>query len=144
MKMDELYNLYAKSNRETIRQHTDKMLDTFNEFISLYGCYFNDTTIKAIKYACEYHDYGKALYIFQKSVKNNEFINNVPDKKDLEKLYKSHGFEKFVPHNYFSPAFVNYKELKSQTNEITAEIILSAIYYHHNRDIDINHSQIID
>lgn len=142
--MDELYNLYAKSNRETIRQHTDKMLDTFNEFISLYGRHFNDTTIKAIKYACEYHDYGKALYIFQKSVKNNEFINNVPDKKDLEKLYKSHGFEKFVPHNYFSPAFVNYKELKSQTDEITAEIILSAIYYHHNRDIDINHSQIID
>ena len=62
--MKELYQLYAKSNGETIRQHTDKLLNTFEEFIQLYGHHFSALILSAIKYACEYHDYGKALYLF--------------------------------------------------------------------------------
>ena len=72
--MKELYQLYAKSNGETIRQHTDKLLNTFEEFIQRYGHHFNALILSAIKYACEYHDYGKALYLFQKSVKNDKFL----------------------------------------------------------------------
>lgn len=140
--LKELYQLYAKSNGETIRQHTDKLLNTFEEFIQLYGHHFSALILSAIKYACEYHDYGKALYLFQKSVKNDKFTDNLSNKDELEKLYKDNGFEKYIPHNYFSPAFINPKELKKQTDEITARIVFTAIYYHHNRDFDINKDQL--
>jgi CRISPR-associated endonuclease/helicase Cas3 len=49
-----------------------------------------------------------------------------------------------VPHNYFSPAFIKYSKIKADTNEVFARIILTAVYYHHNRDFEINANQIND
>lgn len=136
--MEELYKLYAKSNGETIRQHTDNLLSAFDDFVSLYGQNFNADTLKTIRYACEYHDYGKAVYIFQKIIKNNEFLNQYVNKKETEELYKKLGFEKGIPHGYFSPAFMNYKELKSELGEEKARILYTAVFYHHNRDTQVD------
>jgi len=122
-----MLNLLAKSNGESIRQHTDKLLSAFEEFNNIYGSSFDEKLLKIIRYACEYHDYGKVSYIVQKMLGSKE------RSEQIEKMYKEIGFEKNIPHGYISPAFLNIKELKNEFDEEDIFILVTAIYYHHNR-----------
>ena len=89
-----MLTLPAKRNGESIRSHTDKLLAAINCLQCQYGQYFTDEIIQAIFTACEYHDYGKVLYTFQKSVKNTQ-------------IQKPKGCSDFnIPHGYVSPAFM--------------------------------------
>lgn len=139
--MDGLDCLWAKSNGETIREHTDKLLKCFDDFCTLYGESFDSNILKAVKYACEYHDYGKASYIFQKRIGNKEFINSFSD-KSTEETYIRLGFGKNIPHGYLSPVFMKYSELKKEFDEETLSCLYTAIYHHHNRDAELTAAQL--
>lgn len=140
--MNELNTLWAKSNGETIRSHTDKLLSAFDDFTSLYGEYFNSTVLNAIRYACEYHDYGKLSYIFQKSIGNKTFINNLTNKEHLDTVYHQLGFDKHLPHGYLSPVFIDRSKLLDELGDELLICLYNAIYYHHNRDAQISISDL--
>ncbi len=62
-------NFIAKSSpEESIRTHTDKLLKCLNDLMSQYGDHFTQAELDVIKLAAEYHDYGKANYVFQKKL----------------------------------------------------------------------------
>lgn len=124
----------AKSNGETIRQHTDNLIKAFDSFKCLYGYMFDEKFQKAILYACEYHDYGKASLLFQKNINNKSCLNETPDSEKILKIYKDNGFDKNIPHGYLSPAFMSFKDLKKDIGELLTRCICNAVYYHHNRD----------
>lgn len=142
--MEEMLSLLAKSNsNETIRQHTDNLLNDFNYFVTLYGKYFDDKTLKSIKYACEYHDYGKCIYIFQKRIKNDGFLKTLDKdfKKSLDNLYREIGFPTNLPHGYISPTFLPKKQILEELDKQCLVNIINAIYYHHNRNEEIKSPQ---
>lgn len=136
-----MLDLPAKSNGETIRQHTDKLLESFKNFIDLYGEYFSDNELKAIEIACEYHDYGKTIFSFQKQIKNNDFISDMKKRgiyNDIVKMYDEIGFsDEVLPHGYISPAFIDMDKLKAEFDMDMIRNIITAIYYHHNRKAEI-------
>ena len=138
-----MLELYAKSNGESIREHTDKLLAAAEEFIEIYGSSFDEKLLLAVRNACEYHDYGKSVYVFQKMMKNNELISSLGDNKiKIESMYKEIGFEKNIPHGYLSPAFMRIKSLKEELGEELAMILISAVYYHHNRPVEVDASKL--
>ena len=64
----------AKSNPiETIRQHTDKLINAADKLWKLK--YINDETYRLLKIACEYHDYGKVNEKFQSRITKGESFN---------------------------------------------------------------------
>lgn len=137
--MKNINELYAKSNGETIREHTDKLLKALEDFIEMYGKHFDEKVLSSIYYACEYHDYGKACYIVQKMLGNR----NIPAIKKMEEFYVSLGFGKnVVPHGYLSPVFMNYKELELQLGKKLTRCLYTAVYYHHSRETNIDSQQI--
>ena len=139
----DMLSLKAKSNpSETIREHTDKLLSALENLKELYGSYFDDNTLKSIWYACEYHDYGKVMYNFQKNNSKDGSCSNTLDtdtQKTLNKLYNDLGFSgTTVPHGYISPAFLPIKEMVATLDKDCISNIVSAIYYHHDRTITID------
>lgn len=107
-------NFYAKSNFETIQEHTDKLLSNLQIIKKLYP----DININwdLLEISCIYHDIGKINRKFQDKVTG----------------IKRHMDE--VPHAFLSIALLNTKELKKffTADEISA--LISAIAYHHERN----------
>ena len=107
-------NFYAKSNFETIQEHTDKLLSNLQIIKKLYP----DININwdLLELSCIYHDIGKINRKFQDKVTG----------------IKRHMDE--VPHAFLSIALLNTKELKKffTADEISA--LISAIAYHHERN----------
>lgn len=116
-----MLTLLAKSTGESIRQHTDKLIAAINCLQGQYGKYFTDEMLQAILDACEYHDYGKIMYSFQKSVGNNK-IAKPKGCSDLN-----------IPHGYVSPAFMPIRQLEQRY----IREIVTAVYYHHIRSATI-------
>lgn len=120
-----MLTLPAKSNGESIRSHTDKLLAAINCLQCQYGQYFTDEFIQAVFTACEYHDYGKVLYTFQKSVKNSQ-------------IQKPKGCSDFnIPHGYVSPAFMPIRQLEQKFGRELTSLIVTAVYYHHVRSATV-------
>lgn len=133
--MEEMLLLWAKSNGETIKEHTQNLLDDFQEFKKFYGKYFNDKTLKSIEYACKYHDYGKSMYIFQNKRGNADYLNTLSKniKDTLNDLYKEIDYPNMIPHGYISPVFLPNENIIEELGEDYLYSIATAIYYHHNR-----------
>ncbi|MEZ0361404.1 MAG: CRISPR-associated endonuclease Cas3'' [Hydrogenobacter sp.] len=89
---------WAKSNGTTIREHTDRLKENLKVLRELYGdriaCpeEFRHIFWQALELACEYHDWGKLHWAFQRNVVKNERV---------ESLYTPE-----VRHNLLSPAFL--------------------------------------
>lgn len=137
MKNDYL-NLPAKSNGETIREHTDKLIKDLDDFKEDYSKYFSESELKEIYYACEYHDYGKCVFVFQKRIGNDKLMQSTDNdkKKIILNMYREIGCERNIPHGFISPMFISRqlsKEMQSELGEESLCRIVSAIYYHHNR-----------
>ncbi len=134
VKMD---NFIAKSSpEESIRTHTDKLLKCLNDLMYQYGDHFTQAELDIIKLAAEYHDYGKANYVFQKKLRSKSNAlhdDNLTEnlKNSLETYYKGH---KEVPHGYLSPAFIPINELKEKFDKDSLFVLINAIFYHHVRD----------
>lgn len=153
-----MMDLPAKSNGETIRQHTDKLLEDFKKFKNLYGKFFTDIQLKAIEIACEYHDYGKASFNFQKNIGNEEFIKKMKSENLYNEIvsmysevYCEAGIEskRIFPHGYLSCAFMNINEIMAELEKYDSDlskdylrIIITAVYNHHNRKVSVSSANI--
>lgn len=113
----------AKSNGETIEQHTNDVLANIDILNINYPCIFknNERLLEILKLACEFHDLGKM---------NVKFQNKVSDDKLDEGELKN---KQEIPHGYLSPAFLDRKKLEKKYSKDELKILYQSIYYHHKR-----------
>lgn len=133
----ENYTFIAKSNPiQTVQEHTEKLLNIFNKFEKMYKTKFKEEEkeLRLIKIACKYHDIGKINSRFQNRIKNNIYDNYKNDEK-FDDLYLD---SKEIPHGVLSCAFLDYNELNKEFSDNDISVLISAIYNHHNRNININ------
>ncbi len=112
-------NFLAKSKpRETIQEHTLRLLENFNVLQNIYPDIKN-LNWGVLRLACIYHDLGKM---------NTKFQNKLG-----AKLKDDHPRLEEVYHNFLSPAFLPEKQLKKMYSEQDVKILYQAVYYHHYR-----------
>ena len=133
----------AKSNKikdgefktQTIEEHTNKLIELFNQFKEIYGNYFEEYELELIKIACETHDLGKMNSRFQKKLYNS--INREKDfdsDKELDALYKQLNITE-IPHGVLSCSFLDIGKLKKEFDTVYIKALASAIYNHHERKV---------
>ncbi len=116
----------AKTNPEkTIKEHTADLLKQYEILKQLYPNIMTKEEWELLEYAVKYHDLGKM---------NIKFQNKLYQKQGYEKITDQNKQEEEVPHNFLSPFFIDTNFLKNLYGEENTKIILSAVYYHHNRD----------
>lgn len=124
------YKYYAKSNPiETIKEHTDKLLENLEILKITYGAKIvqvidmsEDRFWQLMEIICKYHDVGKVYSGFQ----------NVIRKAIGEPLLATKFNNEQIKHEQISPMFVPYKEYKLTKKE--RKLVYQAIYYHHERE----------
>lgn len=124
---------YAKSTGETIREHTDKLHERLrrikqirgDEITALCPSEWQSEFWHIAQTIIEYHDYGKLHSPFQWRIikvgrlnPRYKLIDNIPE----------------VPHNFLSPCFLPEDVIRKYQNIL--HVIIQAIAYHHDRDID--------
>lgn len=119
----------AKSNGETLIEHTNNLLDEFNLLKITYPQIFNDSSWKLLQLACAYHDMGKINQRFQQKVLTN---------RSYDKLE--------IPHGLLSITMIPFKELRKKYgfNRKQLKVLAYAIAWHHERDfskVDEQHYQ---
>ena len=69
-KNEYLAKSYKKNyyDAESLEEHTKRLIDLFEDFLSKYKNKFEQKEIDLIKVACEMHDLGKVNYRFQKEM----------------------------------------------------------------------------
>lgn len=117
---------YLAKPNETIEQHTQKLIDLYNEFMLLYGEHFTQKEKDVILYVCKMHDLGKQNYHFQKKIKEGNW--------QIEGEY---------PHGVLSCAFIDRIKIKKELDDYY-KIIYQAIYNHHTRNFDFTDNEIND
>ncbi len=118
----------AKSKpQETIRFHTDRLLDNYQLLRDSYGDRFihmDERMWQLLKWAVEYHDVGKA---------DTNFQNRLRESLDLPLLPQTHNYQ--VPHNFLSVVLIPLYQLG--LNEEECRLLVQAIGYHHEREVII-------
>lgn len=115
-------NYLAKSNpRETIQEHTDKLIENYKRLKTIYP---NLSVAWDILYlSCLYHDLGKM---------NKKFQDKIERKK-------RHNDE--IPHGILSLAFINAGDLENKGySKERIKLLAQAIAYHHERDFNFDKS----
>lgn len=112
-----------KSVAETIRVHTDKLLDRHSKLQEIYPHALSKEDWALLAEAAEYHDVGKA---------NTKFQNKLR-KIENEQLDLLEGIEE-VPHAYLSCAYMPLGELLNKYGKEQVHILMLAVYYHHERN----------
>lgn len=110
----------SQQEHKTLEEHLEETVQCAENFFQIYGNYFSEKEKKLIIMACKYHDIGKANYIFQTKV-------NPKLRKEKTKQ---------IPHGFLSAMVLSQKKFLEKNPEYTREdfcILLTAIYYHHNR-----------
>ena len=128
------YKYYAKSAPiETIKEHTDKLLENLEILKKEYGEKITQSIEmpeerfwQLMKIVCKYHDAGKVFSGFQNAIR--EAIG--------EKLIPTKFNNQEIKHEQISPMFVPYKQYEMTKKE--RKIVYQAIYYHHERDNKIH------
>lgn len=142
--MEKFINNYlAKSYpKETIQEHTMKLLKELENIYKIYPDYFkNHNRLYLLEKACLYHDMGKMGRAFQ------EMING---KKQ----------EKQIPHGILSVSFLNVKKIKNELKERylqngyldddlldkiingNVKVLANAIGYHHERKFEFDEDEL--
>jgi CRISPR-associated endonuclease/helicase Cas3 len=117
--------LYAKDDGERLSDHTYKVLEGIKQLknsISTEQSIFTQKFWKCLEYAAIIHDFGKASDNFQNYIK--QFIKN-------EKPSIKINVEDLIPHSSLSPVLCNWFEWDIEDE--WRELILSAVYFHHDR-----------
>lgn len=120
---------YAKSNpKETIKEHTDKLLKNLKILRNTYGKQITkvsnleeDRFWQLMEIICTYHDVGKVSLGFQNVIRSKlhlELINTQYDNTSIR-------------HEQISPIFVPHKKYNMTMDE--RKLVYQAIYYHHER-----------
>ena len=128
------YKYYAKSDPiETIKEHTDKLLENLEILKKEYGKKITQSIEipeerfwQLMKIVCKYHDAGKVFSGFQNAIR--EAIG--------EKLIPTKFNNQEIKHEQISPMFVPYKQYEMTKKE--RKLVYQAIYYHHERDNKIH------
>lgn len=128
------YKYYAKSNPiETIKEHTDKLLENLEILKKEYGEKITQSIEmpeerfwQLMKIVCKYHDAGKVFSGFQNAIR--EAIG--------EELISTKFNNQEIKHEQISPMFVPYKQYEMTKKE--RKLVYQAIYYHHERDNKIH------
>lgn len=128
------YKYYAKSNPiETIKEHTDKLLENLEILKKGYGEKITQSIEmpeerfwQLMKIVCKYHDAGKVFSGFQNEIR----------KKIGEELIPTKFNNQEIKHEQISPMFVPYKQYEMTKKE--RKLVYQAIYYHHERDNKIH------
>lgn len=121
---------YAKSNPiETIKEHTDKLLENLEILRNKYGTkIIKNTNIekdrfwKLMEIICIYHDAGKVFSGFQNAIRktvNMELIKTPFNNEEIK-------------HEQISPMFVPCKKYNITPEE--RKLVYQVIYYHHERN----------
>ncbi len=124
---------YAKSTGETVREHTDKLHERLqrikqirgDEITALCPQEWQSEFWNLAETIIEYHDYGKLHSPFQQRVIKIGKLE--PAKYKLIDVSE-------VPHNFLSPCFLPEDVIRKYQNLLP--VIIQAIAYHHDRDID--------
>ena len=133
----------AKSNKikngefitQTIEEHTNKLIELFNQFKEIYGNYFEKHELELIKIACETHDLGKMNSRFQKKLYNSINREKYFDtNKELDALYEQLNITE-IPHGVLSCSFLDIGKLKKEFDTVYIKALASAIYNHHERKV---------
>lgn len=125
---------YAKSYpTESIKQHTDNLLENLKVLEKTYGKEIEDNITKNLKISeerfwillkiiCTYHDIGKIYTPFQNKIRASigETIIQTPFNYEV------------VKHEQLSPMFVPIERYNLSIDEKV--LVYQAIYYHHERD----------
>ena len=119
---------YAKSYPivETIKEHTEQLLERLNEFKDLYQSdlpLLTDRDWYLLEIAVKYHDLGKADLVFQKKIRNS--LNSVGESIKVLVEHKIH-------HNFLSLMCLPFKELGLNREE--AILVSQIVAYHHEHD----------
>lgn len=124
----------AKSNGESIKEHTQALLMLFEDFCSIFNDKIDEKTKLMIRLASQYHDLGKMnasfqSYIYQKS--------NLLPPKCKERLWVYNNIVgKDIPHGILSAAFISRKKLEEQGLELEdIKVIVTAVANHHIRSL---------
>lgn len=146
-KNEYLAKSYKKNyyDAESLEEHTKRLIDLFEDFLSKYKNKFEQKEIDLIKVACEMHDLGKVNYRFQKEMykkSNMHFKEN----NNIESFYKKNKNVANIPHGILSCCFINENELNEKYNfDLNdLEILTTSIYNHHNRRFDLEDSEIFE
>ncbi len=135
---EESKNKYlAKSDGETIFEHTAKLLSDFACLLKLYGDRFDKEEIEIINFLATYHDVGKMNSRFQNKIMCAMGKDGTIG-AEINALYSKYGVEE-IPHGIISAVTVDYNDIKERFGERVAKIMLSVIASHHKRKaLDVN------
>lgn len=128
------YKYYAKSDPiETIKEHTDKLLENLEILKKEYGEKITQSIEmpeerfwQLMKIVCKYHDAGKVFSGFQNAIREAIGEELIPTKFNNQE----------IKHEQISPMFVPYKQYEMTKKE--RKLVYQAIYYHHERDNKIH------
>jgi len=126
LKYSEIENCFAKSNRTTIEQHNNSLiqqLDLLKERIDIFNSEKLSYILNLLNDAIKYHDYGKA---------NSEFQKKIQGKSHEEKLL----------HHLISPIF--YLLDRNPYIKEEDKLILYSIVHHHSRQLELLESLKVD
>lgn len=108
-------NYLAKSNGETVLEHTEKLIKNFKILTDIYSDLNIDKELLLL--SCIYHDLGKININFQRSIENSSFKDNSG-----------------IPHGLLSLAFINIKNLLSKFEFSDVKALICSVALHHERD----------
>lgn len=122
---------YAKNKyEETIKQHTDKLLENLeilkNKYADKITCKIDMDAERfwtLLEIVCLYHDVGKVFTPFQNMIRKQIGLQQIPTKFNYE----------LIKHEQISPMFVPCKKYNLTSDE--RKLVYQAIYYHHERNI---------
>ena len=118
----------AKTEKEkTIKEHTDDLLKQYQILRKRKSSILTETEWDLLNYAIQYHDLGKV---------NTKFQNKLYKKLQYsESLKDNYPEEEEIAHNFLSPFFINTEKYKNQYGKTNTQVLLSAVYYHHDREL---------
>ena len=123
---------YAKSDtKETIKEHTDKLLENLKIIKNKYGNQITQTIDmeqerfwQLMEIICKYHDAGKTFSGFQNAIRKEIKLELIPTRFN----------NKEIKHEQISPMFVPNK--KYNMTEEERKLVYQAIFYHHERNTE--------
>ena len=108
-------NYFAKSNKETILEHTEKLIKNFKILTDIYSDLNVDKELLLL--SCIYHDLGKININFQKNIENFNSSN-----------YSG------ITHGLLSLAFINVEKLLLEFGFFDVKALIYSVALHHERD----------